>query len=190
MQSRIVVPFLASLALCASAAMAQEAPPPAPGQMMQGHGSWHMNREDMAKHRAAMCADITPRAVGKLAYLEAKLSLSAVQKPLFERWKSIMLASIKAHEGACANAQFPGPDISVVDLAKRQQQRLETRLADLKAQMPALEALANALNDEQKQTLSRAAMHMMHERAELFEHMRGVHEHMMGDRDAPPPPAN
>ena len=199
MQPRIIIPFLASLALCASAALAQEAPaaPPAPSAMHHGGhamGGMHFGMEDMQKHRAEMCADLTPRAIGKFAYLEARLSLTDKQKPLFERWKNAVLSSIKAHEGACTNAKMPDRDASVVDMAKRQLKMMETHLADLRAQMPALEALVGSLNAEQNKVLDRAAMHLMHDRAGMMGRMHDMMGHMRGhgghdsDGDVPPPP--
>jgi len=163
-------------------------------------GRMHFSMEDMQKHRAQMCADITPRAIGKFAYLEAKLQLTDKQKPLFERWKNAIMSSIKAHEGACMNAKMPDRDASVVDMAKHHQKMMETRLADLRAQMPALEALVGSLNAEQNETLNHAAMRLMHQRAdmmghmgEMMDHMRGMHGHgghdgHDADDDAPPPP--
>jgi hypothetical protein len=194
MKYRIIVPFFASLALCASAAMAQDAPPapPAPAAGQMGHGPWHMNKEDMAKHHAQMCSDFYARAVGKLAYLETKLALTDSQKPLFARWQKVMLSNAKSREGACEAAKLPGKDASIVDLAKLREQKLKDRLADLQAQLPALEALAGSLNQEQTHIFDHAA------RAEMMEHMRGMHErgfdmHRGGrdgdhDGDVPPPP--
>ncbi len=202
MQPRTIVPFLASLALCASAALAQSAPaaPPAPSAM-QDHrpmmARMHFNVEDMQKHRAKMCADLTPRAIGKLAYLEAKLQLTDKQKPLFERWKNAILSSVKAHQATCMTAKMPGWNANVVDMAKRQQKMMETHLADLKAQMPALEALVGSLNAEQNKILDRAAMRMMHDRAGMMDRMHDAMGRMHGMRghagpdsngDAPPPP--
>jgi len=201
MQPRIIVPFFASLALCASAALAQDAPaaPPAPPPMQAHHmmGGKHFSMEDMQKHRAQMCADLTPRAVGKFAYLEAKLALTDSQKPVFERWKNAVLSSIKAHEGVCLSMKMPDRDASVVDMAKNQQKMMETHLADLRAQMPALEALVGSLNAEQNKILDHAAMRLMHDRAEMMGRMHDMMGPMHGTRghgghdaddDAPPPP--
>ncbi|MGA7674032.1 MAG: Spy/CpxP family protein refolding chaperone [Rhizomicrobium sp.] len=194
MKYRIIVPFFASLALCASAAMAQDAPPapPAPAAGQTGHGPWHMNKEDMAKHHAQMCSDFYARAVGKLAYLETKLALTGAQKPAFDRWKAVVLSSVKARADECATAKMPDRNASVVEVAKLKVQRMKTRLADLQAQMPALESLAGSLNQEQTHIFDHAA------RAEMMEHMRGMHErgfdmHRGGrdgdhDGDVPPPP--
>ena len=105
MKCRIIVPFIASLAFCASAAMAQNAPtpPPAPVAKHMGHGPWHMNKEDMAEHHAQMCSDLYARSVGGLAYIEIKLALTGKQKPLFDRWKRVKLASVRARADECAH---------------------------------------------------------------------------------------
>jgi hypothetical protein len=196
MKSTLIVSFLAALALSASAALAQQPPPTPPGNGPMAHGAWRMNGEDMQKHRADFCSDIAPRAIGKLAYLEARLALSDRQKPLFERWKNVMLATIRAHADQCATMKLPEMDASVIEKLKLQEQRLKTRLADIQAQMPALEALASSLNEDQMRTLGRAAMRLNAQRGEMMEHMGGMGERFMmmhrpdggPDDGAPPPP--
>ena len=42
---------------------------------------------DSAAHRAQFCKDMYARKVGEMAFLEARLSLSAGQQPLFDHWK-------------------------------------------------------------------------------------------------------
>lgn len=201
MKSTLIVPFLAALALSAPASLAQQPPPNPPGGGPMAHGRWLMNGEDMQKHRAEFCADITPRAVGKFAYLEARLQLTDRQKPLFERWKNTVLSSIKAHADQCATGKRPDMDASVVDKLKRHEQRLKTRLADLQAQMPALESLASSLNADQMKVLDRAAMHLRAERGRMMERMGGMQGRMMmmhrgdgnvttGGEDGAPPPSN
>jgi hypothetical protein len=197
MKCRIIVPFIASLALCASAAMAQEAPPAPPAGPM-AHGAWHMNKEDMEMHHAQMCSDRYARAVGKLAYLEVKLALTDRQMPLFDRWKAIKLANVKARSAECASLKLPDmdKDFDIAGQLRLEEKMLKTRLADLQAEMPAIEALASTLNDEQKEIVERAGMHAMHERMEM---MHGMDRHMMDrrghdgghdgpDADAPPSP--
>ena len=199
MTSRIIVPFIASLALCATAALAQTPPPAAQGSgwnhdQMAGH--W--NKEDMEKHHAQMCTDHYAKAVGALAYLQTKLALSGVQKPLFEHWKSIKLGSIKARTADCGSMKMPHMDGDVVGAMKFEEKMLKTRLADLQAEMPAMEAMTASFSKEQNETLERAGMKLMHDR---MEHMEGMmdHGHMgHGDMDhdgmghdgpdAPPPP--
>ena len=201
MKSTVIVPFLAALALSASAALAQQPPPSPPGNGPMAHGAWRMNGADMQKHRAEFCSDIAPRAVGKLAYLEAKLQLTDRQKPQFERWKNVVLTSIKEHAEQCATMKMPEMDASVVEKLKRQEQHLKTRLADLQAQMPALESLASSLNQDQMRILDRAAMHLREEHGRMMARMGGMRERFMmmhrgddhvttGGEDGAPPPSN
>lgn len=193
MKCRIIVPFIASLALCASVAMAQDAPqaPPAPTAAHMGHGPWHMNKEDMAKHHAQMCSDRYAQAVGRLAYLETRLALTDRQKPLFERWKRVKLSSARAHSDECATMMPREMDASIIDRLKMHEKKMKARLADLQAQLPSLEAFVASLSDEQTHVLDRT--HGMF--GDRDGHgMRGMMEHMHhghggdNDDDAPPPP--
>ncbi len=173
-----IVPFVAALALCSSAALAQDAaaPPPPDSPMM---GRMHFDKAEMEKHRAQMCSDHYARAVGKLAYLETKLALTDQQKPAFERWKDVKLTSAKAHSAACATRQWPGPDASIMERVKMQTKHLQDRLAELKAETPSLEALVGTLSAEQQKALQRVAMEVRHERMEAMEGMGGMRQRMM-----------
>jgi hypothetical protein len=102
---------------------------------------------DMAQHRfAEMCIDRQARAAGALAYLEARLALTDKQQPQFERWKKIKLASVK--EADCSPPPTGAP--SIVDGLKHEEKMLRARLAEVKAETPALEALLAVLSPEQK----------------------------------------
>jgi hypothetical protein len=185
MQLKFVVPVLAGLAFTGSA-LAQDAPQgPMPHRMQ-------MSAEDMSKHHADMCSNMYAGAVGKLATLEVKLKLTAAQKPLFERWKNIRLSSAKAHADKCGTMKMPDRDMSIIDGLKLHTMMLEARLADLKAETPSLEALVNALDKDQQETLKRAAMHAMHEREGMMHHFMERHDgmrgHGMGGMNPPPPP--
>lgn len=157
-----------------------------PGQMMGGH--W--NKEDMHKHFAEMCQDAYPKAVGKLAYLEAKLQLSSMQKPLFDRWRSTMLAIVKTRTAKCGDMKLSG-DEDIVAMTEHKEARLKAQIADIDAQMPALKALAGSLSDEQKHTLLEVHHQMMMERGHRM--MGGMRFMMMHHMDRghgePPPPA-
>lgn len=184
MNLKFVVPVLASLAFAGTPALAQDAP--------QGH-SMPMSDEDMSKHHADMCSNMYAKAVGGMAALEVKLKLTAAQKPLFERWKNVRLSSAKAHADKCGTMKMPDHDMSILDGLKLETTMLEARLADLRAETPSLEALVNALDKDQQETLERAAIHamegrmgMMHRFMERHEGMRGMHHRREGN----PPPAN
>jgi hypothetical protein len=183
MQLRLALPLLAALV---APAFAQDA---------QAPRNMPMSQDDMAKFHDRMCTNHYAHAVGGLAALEVELKLTSAQKPLFERWKSVKLAHAKDASAKCAEMKMP-PDrnVSIVDARKRQITRLEAHLANLKAEMPSLEALVNALDKDQQQVLRRAGrMAMEHHMnmAERFFERRGhggMRQH--GDMPPPPPPAN
>jgi hypothetical protein len=156
MSSRIVVPFLASLALSASAALAQDAPPAPPAAQTMGsahdpmRGPMHANKEEFAEHHAQMCSDRFAHDVGDLAYLETKLALGDKQRVLFDRWRNVKLASAKARAAECASLKLPDKEPSIVEHLKQDEKMLQHRLDDLRAELPTLEALTASLNDEQK----------------------------------------
>jgi hypothetical protein len=162
MQSRIIVPVLASLALFASAALAQNAPPPPPPGPEAGPPPMrmmHMNKEEMAKHHARRCSDRYAFTVGVLAGLEVKLELTGQQQSLFNNWKKVKLASAKAHADACAAMKMADMHASIIERVKQKEKMLKLHLADLQAELPALQALVVSLTDEQKHVIDRQFMH-------------------------------
>ena len=154
------LPILAALAMTGSAALAQEAPRVAP--------------DVMAKHHAEMCTNHYANAVGKLAELEVRLALAPAQKSAFERWKQVKLTDAKVASAQCADMAPLGRDASIIEHHQRQIARLEARLANLKAETPALDALVKVLSPEQQLTLKRAGWEAMRE------HMGGMHRMMEG----------
>jgi hypothetical protein len=158
------LPVVAALALTAPAAWAEDAPPP-PDHMAM-----------MAKHHADMCGNHYARAVGKLAELEVRLNLTANQKAPFERWKDARLKQAKAKSAECADVKPLGRDASIMDLREREISHLEKRLASLKAETPALEALVKVLNPEQQTILKRAA-HDGRGKMGMMRHFGGMRGH-------------
>ena len=154
MKFATALPVLGFLALSTAALAEQAPPPPAP---------------DMAALHAKMCNNRYAEAVGKLASLEVRLELTAAQKSAFERWKNVKLNNVKAATAKCADAMPLGRDASITDLRQRQITHLEARLAALKAETPALEALVKVLSPEQQEVLKRAGIEAARER---FGHMR------------------
>ena len=198
MQLRIIVPFLASLALCASASLAQNASPaqapgawPGPGPMGAG---MRISKEDMAKHHAQMCSDRFADEVGELAYLETKLALTGKQKGLFDHWRNVKLASAKARTAECASLTMPDKEPSFVEHVKQEEKMLQRRLDDLQAELPTLEALTASLNDEQKHALAPPHPGFGHEGPGRGMRGMGGHPFDGGGPDAgpggdePPPP--
>jgi hypothetical protein len=97
--------------------------------------------------------------VGKLATLEVRLNLSAKQKPLFEKWKTVKLAAAKARAKACGERKPPEPFTATMKASdavaclKADESHLEDRLGEIRTELPALAALAVSLDEEQKAAL-------------------------------------
>ncbi len=164
MQKKIFVPIFASVLLCGAAALAQDQPPPqqpAAGQSQQARPfrGRQANPQQMATRMKQMCADRYAHAVGNMSYLETRMSLSAQQKPAFDHWKDMMLAQAKSRADKCAAFTPPAQGAkrpSLTDRLKQRETRLQMRLDNLKAQMPALQALTATLTDDQTRVLDRA----------------------------------
>ena len=155
-----------------------------------------------AAQRAQMCKDMYARKAGELAFLEAKLSLSANQAPLFARWKQASLDVAKRRESECATgrANLRGARLNVVDRLAMEEELLKKRLADIQAERPALTAFYDSLTPAQKDEFGRGDMRRMAGRMRMMLGMMGRHPGMgpdpMGPRtmehgpmgEAPPPP--
>jgi hypothetical protein len=127
--------------------------------------------------REQICRDVYAGKAGELAFLEAKLSLDARQAPLFARWKQASLEIAKQNEGDCAGRRRDLRRPSVVDRMTLEEGLLKKRLADIRAERPALTALYNALTPAQKDEFSHSGAH----------HMPGRFNVMFGMLDRPHP---
>jgi hypothetical protein len=105
----------------------------------------------MASWHQQMCSDRYARHVGQIAYLEARLSLSDAQRPLFASWKDVILSSAKSRESQCLamRPDFAHPP-SLLDREAHLHDRLQQRLAEMDAQRPAMTALYQSLSPDQK----------------------------------------
>ncbi|HKU54180.1 MAG TPA: Spy/CpxP family protein refolding chaperone [Rhizomicrobium sp.] len=134
-------------------------------------------REAMAGHEQ-VCKFLYARKAGELAFLEAKLSLSANQAPLFARWKQVSLDVAKQHESDCAAHKRPaearGKWLSVMDRLALEEDLLKRRLSDIQAERPALGALYAALTPAQKQEFSQGELRS---RAGRMRMMLGTMDH-------------
>jgi hypothetical protein len=184
MATKFLLPLIASLCLGASAALAQDAPPPPPAGAnsspdLQAPGK-APSKEDMEKMHARMCLDGYAMEAGRLATLEVRLQLTAKQQSAFDRWKAVKLAAAKARAADCSAMKMPDPGKaekpSFVEGLKAEERHLKDRLADIKAELPASEALAAVLSDEQKCALAPP-------------HHGGPHGPQGGPEASLPPPA-
>jgi hypothetical protein len=198
---KYLIPLLACTALVGGGIALADAPPKPPDGAMH-----RMSKEDMQRHRTEMCSNMYAFAAGRMAFVEAKLSLSPAQEGAFDKWKGVKLSEAKAHSAKCAS--MPMPDMaergSPVEHMAHEEERLKMRLADLQTERPVLAAFYNTLNDTQKHELAMAGhgmrggmMHgrmghgpMGHDGMGHGPMGHGPMEHgpMDGGPDGPPPP--
>src|SRR5471030_1778356 len=119
---KALLPLIASLALCGTATaaliatnaraeqtvrrpvmIAQAGPSDtaAPRTEAGPPPDMHDRMMDDGAQRAQMCKEMYAHKVGELAFLEAKLSLTAGQAPLFAGWKDASLDIAKRRETDC-----------------------------------------------------------------------------------------
>lgn len=164
MVSKEIVTVLCGLGLCLSAAVAEPAPPPP-----MGHGDGmqppmkQMSQADMQKMHARMCLAGYAREVGHISQLKVELQLKSSQESAFDAWKSVKLKAAAAHKDDCMAMKLPemagkpgmkpgemGPKPDMVKGMEMEEKHLESRLKDLRAEMPALKSLWASLSDDQK----------------------------------------
>lgn len=181
MQPKFLLPVLAAAALACSAAYAGDAQPAQTRPMAH-----RFDPAQMQQHLAQRCTNRYAHAVGRMAALEVELNLTSAQKPLFARWKDKVLASAKERSTQCADIKVPDHRPTLVEREKMRTKIMEARLDDLKAQMPALEALSTSLTDDQQKVLARAAHEVHQERFARMERMHdgAGHRHGVGGRSA------
>jgi hypothetical protein len=120
-----------------------------------GMGGWR----GMMMHRMMMHRDPKERCEERLAwraamraYTEAKLDLTAEQRPLWEKVQSAAQAEEQKERQLCTTLK-EGGDATLLDRLDRMQQFLSTRLEALQAAKPAVQALYQALTPEQRAIL-------------------------------------
>lgn len=131
------------------------------GWHMHGHGDWGMRGGPMMRRemwrRTMMDADPQERCIdrlawraARLAYVEAKLDLTAEQRPLWDKLQSVARAEQQKERQLCGSLK-PREESTVLDRMDRAQQFLSARLDALQSAKPAVQALYQTLNAEQKE---------------------------------------
>jgi hypothetical protein len=171
---KILLAATAIAAFTAPVAFAQSAAP-ADGGQMQHHGWQKPSPEQMAAFRAERCKGHYARVAGKMAYLQADLSITEAQRGAFDEWKDVVLSSAKSRSEAClAHTADMGPKHhDALERTARMEKMLEGRLAQLKAQRPALEHLYASLTPDQKKEFDHAAAFGRHHRGHHMGHGMG-----------------
>jgi hypothetical protein len=161
----LAVPILARSAEDAETRQAQAAPTGehrgddrdgGPGRWLRGEGGpqmhgwrgrWHhtMSNRDPKE----WCEDRLAWRAARRAYAEAKLNLTAEQRPLWDKVQSAAQAEEQKERQLCS-AIKPGGDSTLLDRLDRMQRFLSTRLEGLQSAKPAVQALYQALTPEQR----------------------------------------
>ena len=146
--SRLSIAALAAVALVsATAALAQN-----------GAGSVPAPKEseqyDPMIRTKTLCIEHFARSAGRLAYLEAKLQLTAEQQPLWDKWRQTLATGAGKQRAEClADLSAAGTHPTILDRTSHFEQMMETKVATMQAGRPALEALYQALTPEQRLAL-------------------------------------
>jgi hypothetical protein len=159
----IAVPILARSADDPDTRYAQAAPPAEHWSDEHPGGAWMHGREGggpMMMHRMMMHRDPHERCTERLAwraamraYVEAKLDLTAEQRPLWDKVQSTAQAEEQKERQLCANLK-PDAEPTLLERMDRMQQFLSTRLDGLQSAKPAVQALYQALTPDQQAILN------------------------------------
>ena len=160
---------LAAGALVATPIVAGVAQHPNPGDLPtaaapeDGGGAMPMRHTMM--HRMWMGGDPQERCTDRLAwraarraYVEAKLDLTAAQRPLWDKVESAAQAEEQKERQLCASLKGSAAP-TIVERMGRMQQFLSARLDGLAAAKPAVEALYRALTPAQQAILDHPFRH-------------------------------
>lgn len=155
---KVFVAAISLAALCGSPVFADQ-----PSDKSMTH-EWHKpSAEEMAAWHAHMCNDRYAHEAGRLAYLEASLSVTDAQRSAFNQWRDAVLSNAKAHSAAClAHSKMPDHFPNALERSAEMQKMLESKLAALQSERPALEALYQSLTPDQKKLFDREGDHFGH----------------------------
>jgi hypothetical protein len=153
MTSKLIL-LAAVPALMASVAFAQQPQGAAPGTPPSAGtvspAEWH-NR---------MCTERFARTSGRLAYLEAELSLTDQQRPAFAKFRQAAVAGAEKMRSMCLEtAPKSATPPTVVEREAQMEKMLTARLETLKESRPALQALYEVLTPAQRSILDHAGHH-------------------------------
>ncbi len=127
---------------------------PGHGMMQMMHHGWGRWAKDQSPQQA--CQDRIARRAGFVAYMGAKLNLTADQKPL---WDKVLAASqaaqaneMKTCAALPASADDRGKE-TIIDRMNHRQAMMQAQLQGLQQTQPAVQALYQALTPDQKAIL-------------------------------------
>jgi LTXXQ motif family protein len=164
----ITIPILARSAEDAETQQAQAAPTGEHwgDQRGDGRGSWmrgeggpgmqgwrgRMHRMMMQGNPQERCEERLAWRAARRAYTEAKLNLTAEQRPLWDKVQSAAQAEEQKERHLCTTLK-PGEDSTLLDRMDRMQQFLSARLEGVQSARPSVQALYQALTPDQRAIL-------------------------------------
>jgi hypothetical protein len=120
------------------------------GSMMMRHMMMHrMMGHMMRADPQQRCIDRLAWRAARRAYVEAKLDLTAAQRPLWDKIQGAAQAEEQKERQLCRELK-PGGAPTLLDRLDRMQQFLSARLQGIEAAKPALQSLYQALSPEQR----------------------------------------
>jgi LTXXQ motif family protein len=128
-----------------------------PGHDGPGMHGWPMMHGMMMRHMRDQnpqerCTERLAWRAAFRAYAEAKLNLTAEQRPLWDKVQAAAQAEEQKERQLCTGLK-PGAEVTLLDRMDRMQQFLSTRLDGLQSAKPAVQALYQALTPEQRTIL-------------------------------------
>jgi hypothetical protein len=107
-----------------------------------------------------ICTERYAREAGFLAYIGAKLDLTAQQQPLWDKYHQAMLDSFGKLRDVCVtNKSARHWSLTALERRDRMDRTLSAKLDALHATRPALEALYQSLSPEQRALLDHPRWH-------------------------------
>ena len=124
-----------------------------PGGDRAGMRGWPMMMHHMMQRNPQeRCTERLAWRAAMRAYAEAKLDLTAEQRPLWDRVQSAAQAEEQRERQLCASRK-PDAETTLPERMDRMQQFLSLRLEALQSAKPAVQALYQALTPEQRTIL-------------------------------------
>jgi len=121
------------------------------GRMGHRHG-WMHRMMGMGQSPRERCEDRLARRAGMIAYVVARLNLTAEQKPLWDKLQNTLQTNADKERQLCTGlktAEQRGQE-TLLDKVNRREQGLATRLQAIRDAKAPLEQLYQALTAEQK----------------------------------------
>lgn len=151
-----VIAIMVAIALAAGAQVALAQPSPNEGTTPEWQGHREHHRWAGHHRHGHACSERAARLSGRLAYLEVKLDLTADQRPLWDKWRQAAIdGAIKVRDVCMERPPTADSRPTVVDRAAHLQKLLATEASAMEAAQPALAAVYQSLNEEQRDIFER-----------------------------------